>query len=301
MLDRDTVKTMLETSHASVPHLAAHFGVSPAEMISFLKTNDLPAPTAFGEQYKHIRKLFAAQRPEPTDWEQLVFDDADKRYVNGVDLLSTTGRIDANEILAYYGQHNCLYSGEPTNKVMAADGNGQNFLVSNLVPITEEVVKERKFGEEGVLFFCGKEYVFAGPSGDTKIGIHLQACFDSLAGTALNAPYLDASVEQWLHPWFEKFTYSDILPAGVPAVPELMALWVWKQLSTVACLKGLARVEVNMSNMSAFITKDLYAQMVVGLMRRSVQSRTVAARPSSIIMPGQAGANRLPPGVVLTP
>lgn len=297
-MDHSTIKTMIEASHASIPQLAHHFKVSPSDLIAFLGSDGegrepIKQPTALDVQYKHIAKLYSAQRPESVDWELLLFDDANKRFINGIDTLTTDGRINANDILAYYGQTRCVYSGEVTSTVMAADGSSQNFLISNLIPVTTEIVKERRFEDVNMMFVCGKDYEFVGPSGKTKVGIHLHSRFDRTLGAAFNTLHLDALVDQWIKPWFELFSLSDILPIGMVPTPEVLSLWVWRQLSSVAFVKGLARVEVVTGGVSAFVTKDSYIQTVVGLMQRAAQSRAVTSRPSSIITPQQAAASGL--------
>jgi len=301
MLDPTAVKTMVESGHATIAHLAAHFDVPIWEIKKFLSDQDIPEPRCQDAQYRYMRKLESVQRVEPADWESLVFDDDQHRWVNGIDTLTTDGAVKGNEILQrYHGELRCCYTNEPTDVIMAIDGNPQNFLVTNLVPITEGVIRERF--SHVPLFVAGKTYRFEpeekGPKRfDIELGIHLQQRLDTSFGAAFKEDYVDALVSQWVIPYFNLLDHDKILGPGIPPTPELFALWAWRQLSTVALLKGLARVEVKIGDVAAFVTKDSYLQMVVGLLQRAVQSRAVASQPSRIITPQQAAAmGQIPPG-----
>lgn len=306
-MDAETVKTMMETGHATVAHIASHFDKTLAEVNTFLSENDIVPPTALHSQYRHIGKLVSAQKEAEVDWEGLVWDDDKRRFLNGIDTLTTDGRINANDILKHYHPEDdlrCVYTNEITDTVMAADGNPQNFLVTNLIPIDEKIVKERKFDQPLPMFIVGKEYTFvhdggAGNSSQVKVGIHLHGRFDAMLGATFNELYIDAVTEQWLRPWFDNFGHSELL-GGLPPTAELLALWVWRHLSIVAFLKGMARVEVERNGVSAFVTKDSYMQMVVGLMQRAAQSRAIATAPS-IITPQQAAAAGLNQRGIVTP
>ncbi len=305
-LDLTTVCTMIEAGHASIAHLAKHFEVTLHEVEAFLRENEIKAPTSLDPQYKHTTKLASAQLLELVDWKKVVFDDPESRYVNGLDLETTDGKILAQDILRHYcGEIRCLYTDQPTDMVMAFDGNANNFLVSNLIPITREAAEARSIEEGLPSLICKKRYTFAGSprSGEggailrdsTSITIHLHGRIDPSLGVMFNERYVDALVDQWVRPYFENFSVRDILPPGMPPVPDLLVLWLWRHLSLVAFMKGLARVDVDVGGLTAVITKDVYLQLVVGLLQRAVQSRATIARPhSQIILPGSAGQPGVP-------
>lgn len=304
-LDLTTIGTMIEAGQASIAHLAKHFGVTPYEVEIFLRENDIKAPTSLDPQHKHTTKLASAQLLESVDWKRVVFDDPEYRFINGLDLATTDGKILAQDLLRHYcGEIKCLYTNQPTDMVLAFDGNPNNFLISNLVPITQEAAKARSVDDGVPCLICKKQYVFVRPSTSTEfpkefsevaITIHLHGRIDPVLGVVFNERYIDALVDQWVRPYFENFVIRDILPPGMPPVPDLLVLWLWRHLSTVAFMKGLARVDVDVGGLTAVITKDVYLQLVVGLLQRAVQSRATIARPQSqIILPGSVGQPGVP-------
>lgn len=288
-LDRTAVETMIDSGHASVAHLARHFDVSVPEIESFLRENGINFPHGMLPQYRHISKLASAQLLDKVGWRQLVFDDPEQRWVNGIDLGTTDGKIQAQDIVIHYqGELRCLYTNEPTNTVMAFDGNTQNFLVTNLVPVSQEAINARDINpdEEIPMLVAHKTYTFEGSNENVEMSIHLIGRLDPTIGLVFNERYIDAIVDQWVRPYFEEIKLDCILPQGVPKTPEMFALWLWRHLSTVAFLKGLARIDVKLnSGATAVVSKDLYLQMVVGLLQRAVQSRATVPGPSNLIIP----------------
>jgi hypothetical protein len=300
-MDKSTVETMLQSGHASVAHLAHHFKVSIQETEGFLRDNNLVVPTAQDPQYHYLNKFQAASRPNPVDWESLVFDDPDHRWINGIDTLTTPGidprrpdgGIDRVAIVTHYHglELRCQYTGEPTDAVMQIDGS-PNFLITNLVAISKDTIKQRF--SMAPLFVVSKEYRFKGPEripsdpigsihrDDIKVSIQLLLRLDQTYGAAFKEPYVDAVVDQWLRPYFEHFDHRDIL---APAL-----------------LKGLAKVEVEINGIIGAVTKDSYLQMVVGLIQRAAESRVIASRPSSILTVQQVAPGRSPgqnPGLII--
>jgi hypothetical protein len=296
-MDKTTIQTMLESGHASVAHLASHFKVSLDEMLKFMVENEIPVPTMKDPQYDYLRKLQAAQRPGKIDWESLVYDDAEKRVVNGIDTLTTGQDIRPDHITKHYhGDLHCMFTGEPTELVLSIDGT-DNFLITNLVPISDSSVKERF--KNAPLFITEKSYSFENPGHDRiRIILSFLLRLDITLGASFKDTYVDGTIDQWLAPYFEKFAHRDIL-GNLPATPEFLALWIWRHLSTIALLKGLAKVQVECDGVSAFVTKDSYLQMVVGMITRAAQSRAIASRPSSIVSPQQAAREGFPLGTGL--
>ncbi len=295
-MDIETINTMIATSHASVAHLASHFDTTPNKVMAFLKENGIDAPRAVDESFSHIQKLYGAERTSVADWEQFFWDDEEKRYINGIDTMTMDGRINANEILKFYhGDLKCWFTGEKTAAVTAFDGNPQLFLISNLIPIAEEVAKRRQFDQPVPSMVAGRSY---GEPGGIEFDIKLFGRFDPVLHGVLNAGYIDQTVEQWVLPYFEH-SPSGFLPEGITPSAETIALWLWRHLSTTAMVKGLAQVEVKYRGVSASMTKDIWFQVVMGLMKRAFESRSVVAG-SGLVLPGQN--RQMPnPGAVINP
>ncbi len=285
-LDKTAITTMLNAGHASVAHLAKHFEVSIRDMDDFLRENEIRPPNALNPQFRHITKLIAAERPEKVDWESLVFDDNPERSrINGVNLVTVDNsfKVNAKDMLLYYSEEEemrCFFTDEQTDSVMAFDGNVQNFLVTNLMPTAPGLGEYRCFNEVLPMMISKKSYSFV----EVEISLKIHGRFDPANGAVFNPEYIDALVEQWVAPYFDEFSFKDILPAPMPPTPELFALWLWRHLSTVAMMKGLTEISVKIAGVESILSKDLYLQMVVGLMQRAVQSRAIA-RPSNIILP----------------
>jgi hypothetical protein len=285
-MDTDAVKNMVNTGHATVAHIAKHFETTPPKVEEFMRENGIQPPRGNHEQYKHITKLLSAVRTSVADWESLVWDDANHTRVNGIDSLTTDGRVNAKEIVeSYHGELRCMFTGKPTTSVTAFDNNPQNFLISNFVPIDEKIAKERKFGDPLPILVSSKEYEF---KNGVKIRLHIHGRFDPAYHAVFSSPYLDALIEQWVEPYFD-FTPQQLMPDRVVATPESVSLWLWRHLSTVVLLKGLARLDVMMDGIESSLSKDMYLQMVMALMQRAAQSRAVASGPSGIVLPGQPG------------
>ena len=296
-MDPSAVRNMIESGHASVAHVAKHFDTTPAEVEAFLHEHDIKRPNALAEQYKHIRKLSTAQRPTTPDWELLVYDDPEKKYLNGIDMEGTDGRINAEVILAHYydGPLVCWFSGDPTDTVAACDGNAGNFIVSNLLPVTREIAKERQIDSGLPMMVASKTYGFKDVP--FSLTLHLQGRLDPSYGSIINETYLDEVIGQWIEPYLTDFSIKDILPEGFPPTPEYFILWMWRHLSTVAMLKGIARIDVRFGSVEAFMSKESYLQVVVGLMQRAVQSRAIArpAADSGLVTASAGDIQRLTP------
>lgn len=299
-MDVTAVKTMVESGHASSAHLAKHFEVTLKEAEDFLAENDIRRPTALDPQYRHISKLASAQRPHQVPWEDLVFDDEAHNFINGINLDETDGRLNAQDIFRYYqgGEPRCFYTGAPADSLLAFDGNPQNYLITNMIPVLPKVAEDRGFEDDLPMMIASKLYEIdnlantaAGPRKASKVvlGIHLHGRFDPTYGAVLNEPYLDATIEQWVEPYVGWFHPREFLPEHIPATAETLLLWMWRHLSTTAFVKGITRLDVEFDGVRSTLTNDLYLQMVSALMQRAVQSRAIS-RPSGngIVVPTQA-------------
>lgn len=286
-MDPTTVKTMLESGGASLAHLADHFKVPLREVEAFVDEHEIKRPTCLDEQYRRITKILSAERLTRVPWEQLVFDDPELRHVNGIDTHVIDGGVNAEEILKFYqADLRCMLTNKPTTSVAAIDNNAQNFLISNLMPIDEDEGKRREYDQVLPMLIVGKEYDLQSRP-NIKIGVYLLGRLDPRFGAIFRETYVDEVMEQWLLPYL-KLGPREILPEGLPVSTELLALWVWRHLSTVAFLKGLARIEITLDGVSAIVTKDQYLAMVVGILQNAVQSRAMVLPSSRIVVPGQS-------------
>jgi hypothetical protein len=294
ILHADTMSTMINAGAATVPDLARQFGRTIHEIEAFLRENEIKAPGMYSEQYRYMRKFYAAERPAEFNFLDLVYDDPEHRYINGIDIQTTRGAPEGLELIKHYNPYQpvtCPFTGEETTSVMMLDGNPSNFLVTNILPITEQAFTERF--EASPVMVTGSRYTFTPEYGvrhyDVTIGIDLCGRFDRKYGALFKEEYMTALVNQWVRPYFERIDHSTILPDGFPTTPELVGLWLWRHLSTVAQLKGLARLEIVIDGIQAFITKDAYLGIIGFEVNKAIKSRRVevaSAVPDQATRPG---------------
>jgi len=279
-LDAPTIQTMIDTGSATIPDLACHFKRTIQEVNEFLNDNDVAPPGMHAEQYRYMRKFFAAERPSSFDHLDLVYDDPAHLFINGIDTVKLNSQPDAISIVQHYNRDQkivCPFTNEPTTSVMMLDGNPSNFLVTNIMPITEKAFGERF--EESPVVVSGQRYRFVPEKGirhyDITLGIDLCGRFDRKYGALFKEEYMTAIVNQWVRPYFERIDHSKILPDGFPTTAELMSLWLWRHLSTVAQLKGLARIELSLDAVQSFMTKDTYLGIVGQELKKVLNSRHI--------------------------
>lgn len=285
MLEPKAIRTMLEAG-ATFADVARQQGASLTDVHNFCRDNDLKEPTPL--TLSHIRKLAAAQHPQgAVDWERLIADDGTGNRINGIDTATSNGNVNAQEIIAYYhGECRCIYSNEQTDNVMAADGNPQNLLVSNLVPVTKEVLDQRFRDTYVALNDVTYRY------GQFTVSLTVQHRFDKVLGTGFNRLLIDASMEQWIEPYGD-YAPRDILAAyGLPGTPDLMAMWVWRKLEKRALIKGMARVKVERDTWyTAYLTKQQVLDHTKQMLARQFGQRSVmTAEPAVMPPPGHGSA-----------
>lgn len=169
----------------------------------------------------------------PTNYKCLIFDpqgaeDAGLGTINGLPagimspnyphLLGEDGKpqpIDVKTIVDAFHPEICVYTGAPSEGVNVLDGNPQNFLITNLEPISKAWMESLPFLPKAAI-----TKVFPGADGDLEIEVY-------------GAPLFRAE---------ETLNHLQI-----PEVPselglahaEAELLWVWNQLTKVTLLKGL--------------------------------------------------------------
>jgi hypothetical protein len=280
MLDLDTVQTMLESGGATPADIANHFSVPLREVETFLDRQHVTVPNGAHAQYRHVRRMQSGERLSATSAASLLFDRGSDRYINGVDTMGD-GRVEGRAIVVHYhGAVHCWFTDESTDAILAVDGNPQNVLISNMMPVTAEI-GERFVGEPAVV--SAHRFVL----GDARVTVGLQGRIDKQYGAAFSSTFVGACWTQWVRPYE---LYISELHDG-PVNAEVLALWVWRQLSTVALVKGLARLDVEYQDVTATLTKELYMRAVVDQLRRAFSARSIAT-PSSIVVPKQ----QQPPG-----
>lgn len=273
-LSETTVRTMLQSGGATLADVAAHFNLPLSDLYDYCRQHGLRESTLSDDDT--IRKLIQAQHPQPpNDWERLLWDDEEGYVINGVDTRTTAGNINADEIIRYYhGNSNCLYTDRPTDLVMAADANQNNILISNLIPIVNEVVAER-FKETPT--FISHHLYESGPSGQRiKLTIGIEHRFDKLLGTSANRQFLDAVFVRWIRPYFERVPLHHILPYDLPATSELLTVWLWRQLETKALLKGLASLKLEVwQRPTTYLTKQTVLFQTTQMLQRQFGRRNI--------------------------
>lgn len=290
MLERTAVETMIRSGSATLADIATHFNVSLADVYSFAREHGLKEPTL--EDLNHVKMLTRARKQKSAiGWERLLSDDRDGRIVNGIDTLKTSSNVNAVDVINYYhGACRCYYTGEPTDILMAADANPQNILVSNLVPIVQAVMDERF--KDTSPFVLDNRFTFAGGIEPINVAITIEHRFDKILGSACNRPLVEESVETWLQPYLDRFTPADILDLyELPMTPDLLALWVWRQLERKALLKGLARVKVELQSQAVgYVTKHTVLNQCRQMLQRQFGQRSVLSASPAVMPPRGHGS-----------
>lgn len=124
--------------------------------------------------------------------------------------------IDVKTIVdAFHPDETCVYTGAPAEGVNILDGNPQNFLITNLEPITQAWMESLPFLPKAAI-----TKVFPGAAGDLEVEIYGAPLFRAEAVlNHLQIPEVPAEL-------------------GL-AHAEAELLWIWNQLTKVTLLKGL--------------------------------------------------------------
>lgn len=275
-MDTTTITTMLESGHATVADLAKHFGKPQHEIREFLREHQIPTPTVQHPSYQHIRKLMAMERFDPAPLDGLLYDDPQHNVINGINCATSTPNLKADDILRWYhGELHCMFTGDPTATVAAVDGNAQNFLVTNLIPVTNELFTQR-FQHSPPLY---TSYRFT--SHGVELELHFLHRYDKLFGGSIKPMFIEAVVDQWVRPYCENVT--DTL-APYAATAEHFALWVWRHLST-QLVKGLARIDCHIGAVGSSLTAQQYQAIVFSYLRQRVGDRLIATPNSAPVSP----------------
>ncbi|KKN51238.1 hypothetical protein LCGC14_0624680 [marine sediment metagenome] len=123
--------------------------------------------------------------------------------------------IDVKTIVDAFHPETCVYTGAPAEGINILDGNPQNFLITNLEPISKAWMDSLPFLPKAAI-----TRVFPGATGDLEVEVY-------------GAPLFRAEE-----------TLNNL---QIPEVPgelglahyEAELLWVWNQLTKVTLLKGL--------------------------------------------------------------
>ena len=294
MLEEKAVSAMLQAG-ATLADIAETRSMPLKDVHEFVKQHKLAECTL--NQLAHVRSLTSATTASFAEWTRLLADDDEGYVFNGIDTRRLTHDVTPQVILQHFCGETvrCYYTNEPTAIIMPADNAPQNFLLSNLIPIREDVLR-RRFPDT-VTFIEETTVTYAAPSGsggrqhDVRIDLTTDHKFDMLLGGGVNVPLVHAMMAQWIAPYLEKNTPEQILECyGLPFSPLLLALWVWRQLEKRAFLKGMARVKVQVGDLpTAYVTKASVLNQVKLLLQRQLGERVIAtAQPA--VMPPQGRA-----------
>lgn len=290
MLDKTAVSAQLDTG-ATLADIARNHGSSLQDVHELAKQNALAEQTLM-QVGRSERSLLTRARAPASHWERLIADDEECRVINGIDTRTTTGNINAQDILTYYhGSVRCFYTDEPTDAVMPADGSPQNMLISNLVPLAQDVLRDRFSHTTNVIEdMC---FTMTGPDGAVRISVTTDHKFDKLLGAGMNQEHVEMAMRRWIRPYVESHSFDDILNCyQCPGTPILSALWVWRQLEKRALLKGLARIKIEFDGKPiAYVTKSAVLNQTQLMLQRQFGERVIAtAQPAVMPPPGQSAS-----------
>lgn len=266
-MDPVAVKTMMEAGEATPPDIADHFGVTLKEVDQFLAEHGIEVP-----RVPRAHKYLLAERMDVPEWESFMYEDDARTVINGINVVGWDGRVSGTQVLTWYHGDDlrCLFSGEPTTAVMPWDGNVQNVLITNLVPITQEAAQKRFLG--GPTFVTSKTYDAWG----SKVVVHLRARYDKLYGASHKDQYVDEIVDHAVTRYGRFF--KEIAPSA-----ELLSLWAWRQLSR-ALLKGLCRIDITYHGVTSILAADQYNAIVKELLQKHMEEQQIR---TPIIVPPQ--------------
>lgn len=223
--------------------------------------------------------------PGSTPWEQLLCDDPDGHSICGVNTLTCSGNVSGDDIIRHYhgDDPRCVFTGEPTQQLFAADANPQNFLVSNMVPATAEQIhlhySETIPAQHRQLFRLGC----------FEVTILIEHRADRLTGQVIGSDYLARLVDQYLGPYLSlhdvEAVLDQILPVGMSPTLFAGAVWAWRQLETRGLLKGLAQLElrhVDAIDQTASVNKMVVLHQARQMMQREFNKRNVVVPTAQV-------------------
>jgi hypothetical protein len=212
--------------------------------------------------------------PELMNYELLIFDPQDqngRKTINGLPagflspnyprLVGGDGKpppIDlVNIVEAFHGRLDgralCVYTGVESDGVNIVDGNPNNFLITNLEPVSKAWMDGQPF-----LPKCGMTKVFPGPVADLELEIYGVPVFHgSTVLDNLQLPQLPASLGT--------------------AHEEAKLLWAWNQLTKVQWLKGLTSLtrRNRQTGMSVSLTNKTIMEFTFKLLHQDFKTQEI--------------------------
>lgn len=212
--------------------------------------------------------------PELMNYELLIFDPQGKngrKTINGlpVGLLSPNyprlvggdGKpppIDlANIVKSFHGRLDggplCVYTGAESDGVNVVDGNPNNFLITNLEPVSKAWMDGQPF-----LPKCGMTKVFPGPVADLEVEVYGVPVFHgSTVLETLQLPQLPAALGT--------------------AHEEAKLLWAWNHLTKVLWLKGLTSLtrRNRQTGMSVSLTNKTIMEFTFKLLHQDFKTQEI--------------------------
>lgn len=272
MLDIQTADSILKNG-GTFAKVAKETNVRLPEAYRFCLENNLSEPTTL--QVQKVKLLL--QQPcdhKADEWERLLVDGT---VINGIDTVKMDDNVRPSDIVSHYhGESRCYYTDAPTDIIMMADGDQQNLLISNLVPICTETLEQR-FRHTMVTTGSSKHQF-----GPLDVTVQIEHRFDRQLGSCMNGKLLKTAFLTWIAP-YGQFLMRDVMACfDLPPTPDMLALWVWQQLEKKALLKGLSSITVANASWSASVTKHQILNHTRQMLARQFGQRSVvtpAVRP----------------------
>ncbi len=256
--------------------------------------------------YKLARQNKIAEQPlrlsrdsknirEPREFDALLADEPG--VFNGIDTATLTRQIVPIDIARYYhgarGQAStvCHYTGETTDLLLSADGNQNNLLISNLLPLTRDVAEQR-FADTAQVIEESR-YTIATEHAVYRVKIETEHRYDKTTYEGADSHGIERAVLETIEPYVTRYTRDDILACFDCPVNDIsMATWVWLRLERIGMVKGLSRVSFRTNpSHAAIVTKQMMNLQLQAVVNRKMNERVIArptgtpvAKPNQIIL-----------------
>jgi hypothetical protein len=278
----------LKTQAANMADLAVLYDTTVWELQKHLESLELPLPSIQDEPFAFCRsQRFAIPEEGTGDFELLFYDDTAKTRINGAKLNSLASYSPSECIKYYHKGDSCYYCGKASAGLAAhIDGNPQNILITNLIPICDSCISTRQLPVRTL-----REYVshVVQPDlvGDRQFYLHIYLLqwLDPKAGQGFMSDQIPDIVQRWVVDPIEKLSLDKLLPLGVLATSEAIAVWAWQQLSTAALIKGLSRIDVSDEEGTVSLTVSNVLSYFMHVVKKHMPK--IALANSQVPLPGK--------------
>lgn len=282
-MDKESLEQALAEGQ-TVRMIAEANSVTVNEVLIAIDDNNLEFP-----EDSYIQKLRGTTLQEPGAPFSLIYDDPRCTRLNGWDVENLVpSQMRPQFILDRFHKSKCYYSGVETDSYKFVDGNQANYMITNLLPISQEE-GERRFGAPNPQASTNHNYTMEFAGRRLNVKLHITGQIDSLVGAPFDQTAIDAAFHRWVIDHFHNADPKMILP-DVPSTLECIAYAVWRQVTQRALVKGVHRIDVASGSSEATVSAPMVLNLYNGLIRSQLAQQPNLVAPNAGNTPPAQGS-----------